>query len=110
MHIRLCSGSCLTPSFSTGIGFVTAEQLAIHGAKVYLACRSESKALDAIRAIETNTPSLRNSGRVVWLPLDLSSVESSKKAAGNFLSQEQRLDILSELLRLLAVGSTCVTS
>ncbi|KAA1470089.1 NAD-P-binding protein [Dentipellis sp. KUC8613] len=79
---------------NAGIGLRTSEQLALHGAKVYLACRTGSKAQAAIRNIENATPSLKGQDRVVWLPLDLSSVVGSKKAAEEFLAKEKRLDIL----------------
>ncbi|TFY59477.1 hypothetical protein EVG20_g7778 [Dentipellis fragilis] len=79
---------------NSGIGLRTSEQLALHGAKVYLACRTGSKAQAAIASIENATPSLKGQGRVVWLPLDLSSVVGSKKAADEFLAKEKRLDIL----------------
>ncbi|THH20252.1 hypothetical protein EW146_g1098 [Bondarzewia mesenterica] len=79
---------------NTGIGYHTAEQLAIHGAKVYLACRTESKALAAISRMEKDTPTLKGADRVIWLPLDLSSIHSAKKAAEEILAKETRLDIL----------------
>ncbi|TFY76492.1 hypothetical protein EWM64_g7520 [Hericium alpestre] len=84
----------LVTGANAGIGLQTSEQLAIHGAKVYLACRTESKAKAAIAGIEDRTPSLKGQGRLMWLPLDLSSMRSSKKAAEEFLSKEKRLDIL----------------
>ncbi|KAI0052767.1 NAD-P-binding protein [Auriscalpium vulgare] len=79
---------------NTGIGYHTAEHLALHGAKVYLACRTESKALDAITGIERAHPALKDSGRLVWLPLDLASLRRTKEAAEEFLTLEKRLDIL----------------
>ncbi|TFY66029.1 hypothetical protein EVG20_g5060 [Dentipellis fragilis] len=79
---------------SAGIGIRTAEQLALHGAKVYLACRSEAKATAAIAELEKTTPSLKDQNRLVYLPLDLSSVHSAKEAAEDFLSREDRLDVL----------------
>ncbi|TFY66520.1 hypothetical protein EVG20_g4574 [Dentipellis fragilis] len=79
---------------NTGIGFRTAEQLALHGAKVYLACRSKAKATAAIAELEKTSPSLKDQNRLVWLPLDLSSMHSAKKAAEEVLAKEDRLDIL----------------
>ncbi|KAA1471872.1 NAD-P-binding protein [Dentipellis sp. KUC8613] len=81
---------------NAGIGVKTVEQLALHGAKVYLACRSEAKAKAAIVGIEKTSPSSKRQQRLVWLPLDLSSVHSAKKAAEEFLAREDRLDILSK--------------
>ncbi|KAI0046764.1 NAD-P-binding protein [Auriscalpium vulgare] len=79
---------------NTGIGYHTTEHLALHGAKVYLACRTESKARDAITGIERAHPSLKDSGRLVWLPLDLASLRRTKESAELFLTLEKRLDIL----------------
>ncbi|TFY66020.1 hypothetical protein EVG20_g5058, partial [Dentipellis fragilis] len=64
------------------------------GAKVYLACRSEAKATAAIADVEKTSPALKGQQRLIWLPLDLSSVHDAKKAAEEFLSKEHRLDIL----------------
>ncbi|KAI0066555.1 NAD-P-binding protein [Artomyces pyxidatus] len=79
---------------NAGIGYHTVDQLARRGAKVYLACRTESKAREAISAIERATPSLKGQERLIWLPLDLSSLHSAQKAADEFLAKEKRLDIL----------------
>ncbi|KAA1474635.1 NAD-P-binding protein [Dentipellis sp. KUC8613] len=79
---------------NAGIGVKTVEQLARHGAKVYLACRSEARALAAIGDIERTSPALKGQQRLIWLPLDLSSMHSAKKAAEEFISKEIRLDIL----------------
>ncbi|KAA1474633.1 NAD-P-binding protein [Dentipellis sp. KUC8613] len=79
---------------NAGIGIRTVEQLALHGAKVYLACRSEEKATAAIAELEKTNPSLKGRNLLVYLPLDLSSVRSAKKAGEDFLAREDRLDIL----------------
>ncbi|KAA1474629.1 NAD-P-binding protein [Dentipellis sp. KUC8613] len=79
---------------NSGIGLCTSEQLALHGAKVHMACRSEKRARAAIAGIEDRTPPLKGRNKLVWLPLDLSSVASSKAAAQAFLERENRLDIL----------------
>ncbi|TFY79516.1 hypothetical protein EWM64_g4499 [Hericium alpestre] len=79
---------------NAGIGAQTVEQLAQHGAKVYLACRTESKARAAIADIEKANPALKGQDRLVWLPLDLSSLHSAKAAAEEFLTKEKRLNLL----------------
>ena len=79
--------------FSTGIGYPTALELARHGAKVYLACRNEAKALDAIERMHTECPKIE-AGKVVWLSLDLMDLDGVVKAAEIFMNQEDRLDIL----------------
>jgi len=68
--------------------------LALHGAKVYLGARTDKKATAAIARLETDNPSLKGRGLVVWLPLDLTRPADVKKSAENFLAKEERLDIL----------------
>ncbi|KAI0061086.1 NAD-P-binding protein [Artomyces pyxidatus] len=79
---------------NAGIGYQTTAQLAVHGAKVYLACRTESKAREAIASLEAENPSLRGQGRLHFLLLELSSLQLSKSAAEEFIEKEQRLDVL----------------
>ena len=55
---------------------------------MYLACRSETKAREAIKYIEENTqPAARGSrGELVFLQLDLADLKSVIRAADEFLS------------------------
>jgi len=78
---------------SSGIGYTTAEQLARHGAKVYVAARSETKAHAAIEKIYSNNKRVE-AGRLIFLPLDLADLDNVARAAEIFLKQEERLDIL----------------
>ena len=78
---------------SSGIGYATAEQLARHGAKVYMAARSEVKVHAAIEKIYANNNKVE-AGKLIFLPLDLADLDSVAKAAEIFLKQEGRLDIL----------------
>ncbi|KAK4691420.1 hypothetical protein P7C71_g5577, partial [Lecanoromycetidae sp. Uapishka_2] len=78
---------------NSGIGFATAEQLASHGAKVYVATRSEAKAHAAIEKIYANNKQVK-AGRLIFLLLDLADLDSVTKAAEIFLKEEDRLDVL----------------
>jgi len=78
----------------TGIGFETADQLAAHGAKVYLMCITFNKSIDAIDRITKNKTYLRDTGLLVPLEMDLSSLSSVKAAADIITAKENRLDIL----------------
>ncbi|ORY84768.1 hypothetical protein BCR37DRAFT_339613, partial [Protomyces lactucae-debilis] len=75
---------------NTGIGYETALQIALHGAKVYIAARSESRAQGAIEKIRAQKPS----GSVEWLKLDLQDLASVQAAAKAFSSKESKLDVL----------------
>ncbi|KAF3360644.1 Histone H2A [Verticillium dahliae VDG1] len=75
-----------------GIGKETVLQLSKHKpARIYLAARTESKAQAAIDEIRKTVP---NAAPISFLSLDLTSFDSIKKAAAEFLSKEDRLDIL----------------
>jgi retinol dehydrogenase-12 len=73
---------------NTGIGRVTAMELAKQKANVVLACRSEERArpvLDEIAGI---------GGRTEYLPLDLADLASVRAAAATFLKRDEPLSVL----------------
>ncbi|KAF6829781.1 short-chain dehydrogenase reductase [Colletotrichum plurivorum] len=75
---------------NAGLGLETVKQLALHNlARIYLAARSQEKAEDAIRGLQTANPNAKN---ITFLKLDLASLESVKAAASESL--KHRLDIL----------------
>ena len=74
---------------NSGIGIVTATELARRGAEVVLACRDSDKtaaALDVINA-EASIPAVN-------LPVELASLQSIRNLAANFLVRYDRLDVL----------------
>lgn len=75
---------------NTGIGKSTASALAARGAKLYLACRSESKTLPVIEQItaESGNP------EVHFLPLDLGDLDSVRACAVAFLATGEPLHVL----------------
>ena len=76
-----------------GLGRETILQLAKHNAKiVYLAARNRSKAEATIKEIKGATSD--SSTDVRFLELDLASFDSMKKAAAQFASVSDRLDLL----------------
>lgn len=75
-----------------GIGFITARELHKKGCKVYLACRNEEKAQDAIKRINEASPGKPEG--LVFLPFDLTELKSAEKAAKTVQEKEQRLDII----------------
>jgi NAD(P)-dependent dehydrogenase (short-subunit alcohol dehydrogenase family) len=85
---------------SGGIGYYTVRELARKGAKVYLGARSETRANDALRKLKEEGI---GNGQVEFLKVDLVSIRDSKRAAEEFLSKEDKLDILSQYISLAIV-------
>src|SRR5690242_17336575 len=79
----------LVTGANTGIGLVTARELARKGARVFIACRSPEKsraALDDIRGAVGK--------EVELLPLDLGDLDSVRACAKAFLEKDLPLHIL----------------
>ncbi|GAA5892879.1 hypothetical protein JCM5296_006031 [Sporobolomyces johnsonii] len=76
---------------NVGLGFITAQELASKGCKVYIACRNEERAKAAIEKINAATPG--KEADLVYLPFDLTDLKSAK-AAAQTLEGEGRLDIV----------------
>ncbi|MCO5614114.1 hypothetical protein L7F22_068395 [Adiantum nelumboides] len=74
-----------------GIGLETVRQLALHGAKVYMASRTQSKAEDAIKALKSEHKTI---AEMEFISLDLNSIDAGIKCAEEFAQRESRLDIL----------------
>jgi NAD(P)-dependent dehydrogenase (short-subunit alcohol dehydrogenase family) len=75
---------------NTGIGYETTLHLALHGAKVYLGARSQSKATAAIEKIKAVNPT----AQVEFLSLDLASLHSVREAAEQISQLENVIDII----------------
>jgi NAD(P)-dependent dehydrogenase (short-subunit alcohol dehydrogenase family) len=75
---------------NSGLGLVTARELARAGAHVVMACRDAGKAEVARRAIETAVPS----ATVEVAALDLGSLASVRTFAESFLAAHDGLDLL----------------
>ncbi|KAK0205288.1 NAD(P)-binding protein [Desarmillaria ectypa] len=74
---------------NTGCGKETVRVLLLHGAKVYLAARTEGKAREAIEDLKKET-----GAEAIFLPLDLADLVSVRRGAEEFLSKEKQLHIL----------------
>ncbi|KAL4974668.1 hypothetical protein BDW66DRAFT_161102 [Aspergillus desertorum] len=76
---------------NAGLGKETIRQIIKHNPEqVFLAARSEEKAQNAIRELESITPNIK----ITWLPLDLASTKSVHNAAETFKTHASRLDVL----------------
>jgi len=87
---------------NSGIGKATATELAKRGARVILACRNRQKAEEAIEEIKQET----GSSDVVYMQLDLASLQNIRNFAQTFLKTESRLDLLINNAGLVADGRT----
>jgi len=76
---------------NSGIGYETTLQLALHGARVYVAARSPQRATKAIAQMKA---SRKEDLDVHFLEMDLQNLQSVKDTADQFMKTETRLDIL----------------
>ncbi len=75
---------------NAGIGRVTALELARHGFRLFLACRSRERTQPVIEAIRAEMPA----SDVEWLPLELSDFASVNACAEAFLERGLPLHLL----------------
>ena len=75
---------------NAGVGLETTRQLALHGARVYIASRSEARVNEAISKMRQ----FKSTVDVRFLKLDLQDLQSVKAAVTEFMQKESRLDIL----------------
>ncbi|KAF4906592.1 putative oxidoreductase [Colletotrichum fructicola] len=78
---------------NSDIGRETARCLALNGAKVYLAVRSEAKGVQTRRLILDKTPEIEPQN-LQWVKMDLADMGSITAAVDWLKTQEERLDLL----------------
>ena len=89
-----------------GCGKELARMLYSKNGTVYVAGRSQDKGDAAIAEIKSAYPS--SDGKLAFLHLDLADLSTIKKSAQDFMSKEQRLDVLTNNAGVMTppVGST----
>jgi NAD(P)-dependent dehydrogenase (short-subunit alcohol dehydrogenase family) len=87
---------------NSGIGFETTRALARSGAHVILACRSETRAKQAISRITAEQPS----ALLEFVPLDLASLASIEDCATRLYDRLDRLDVLCHNAGVMALPRT----
>jgi NAD(P)-dependent dehydrogenase (short-subunit alcohol dehydrogenase family) len=88
--MNLSGKTAIVTGSNTGIGYETALDLYKKGAKVYIACRNQEKALKAIQRMKSDG----GTGKLVYEHLDLASLRSVKAFADNVIQAESSLDLL----------------
>lgn len=76
---------------NTGIGRVTARELALQGAHVFLACRSREKTEAVLQEIASLS---QGQAKAEYLPLDLGDLASVRRCAETFLARGLPLHLL----------------
>lgn len=88
--MNLSGKTAIVTGSNTGIGYETALDLYKKGAKIYVACRNQEKAIKAIQKMEADG----GTGELVYEHLDLASLRSVKAFADNVIQAESSLDLL----------------
>lgn len=88
--MNLSGKTVIVTGSNTGIGYETALDLYQKGAKFYVACRNEEKALEAIESMKNQG----GRGELIYGQLDLASLSSVKEFSDNVLEKQSRLDLL----------------
>jgi len=85
---------------NTGIGYITARELAKMGSRVFVACRSKERADEAIQKMKAeSTADLL----VEFLPLDLGSLKSIEACVAEFKSRNLPLHLLINNAGIMAL-------
>uniref|UniRef100_A0A8C6WJS4 Dehydrogenase/reductase (SDR family) member 13a, duplicate 3 n=1 Tax=Neogobius melanostomus TaxID=47308 RepID=A0A8C6WJS4_9GOBI len=99
---KLHGKTAVVTGSNTGIGKATALDLAKRGARVILACRSRERAEAAVYDIRRES----GNNQVLFMPLDLSSLQSVRDFVKTFLKTEPRLDFLINNAGVMGGGRT----
>ncbi len=103
MAQELAGKTFIITGANTGIGKISAKELARQGARVFLACRSESKTLPVVAEIKAET----GNDQVQFIALDLSDQASIRAAATKLLEAAPQIHGLINNAGLVAKrGST----
>ncbi|XP_042342368.1 dehydrogenase/reductase SDR family member 13-like [Plectropomus leopardus] len=99
---KLDGKTVIVTGSNTGIGKMTAIDLAKRGARVIMACRSKQRGEAALEDVKRES----GSHQVLFMQLDLGSLKSVRNFAETFLKSEPRLDILINNAGIYLQGRT----
>ncbi|XP_076842598.1 dehydrogenase/reductase SDR family member 13-like [Brachyhypopomus gauderio] len=100
--VKLHGKTFIITGSNTGIGKATALDIAKRGARVILACRDKQRAESAVNDIKKQS----GNNEIVFMHLDLASLQSVRSFAENFLKSEPRLDVLINNAGVVTEGKT----
>ncbi|XP_037652208.1 dehydrogenase/reductase SDR family member 13-like [Sebastes umbrosus] len=100
--VELHGKTAVVTGANTGIGKTTAMDLARRGARVILACRDRWRAEAAVQEIIQET----GNSQVIFMQLDLASLQSVRSFVDDFLRSESRLDVLINNAGVIIGGKT----
>lgn len=86
----LLGKSVLITGGNSGLGFALARYLVYKKATVYIACRNEKKAEEAIAKIKKDVPD----ANIIFLPYDQASVKDIKRFADQLINSDIKLDAI----------------
>lgn len=91
---RLDGKLAIVTGASAGIGKCSAKAFYETGATVVMACRNEAKARAAMQWIEETAVAPKGKGKLVFVPIDLASLDSTKKFADAITKMSEPLAVL----------------
>ena len=89
-QVKLDGKTVIITGANAGIGLETAVDLAKRNARVILACRSVERGESAVVEVKERS----GNDKVVFIQLDLASLDSVREFAAKILEEEPRIDIL----------------
>lgn len=102
---RLADKNAVVTGANSGIGYVTARELARAGAAVVIACRDEGRGAEALQRLRSEV----SDARVTLETLDLSSLSSVRQFVHRFRLSHSRLDILVNNAGVMAIPDRRLT-
>lgn len=97
---------CIITGAASGIGVETARAMHETGAKVYIMVRDTAKGQEVVDDILKNSKVEAEMGVI---PIDLASMASVRRAAGEFLNREAKLNILINNAGVMAIPERTLT-
>ncbi|DAZ96511.1 TPA: hypothetical protein N0F65_008062 [Lagenidium giganteum] len=99
----LTGKTAIVTGANSGIGYVTALELAKHGAHVVLACRNPQRGQQAVTKMQQEVGAAGGKGTLEFMQLDTSSLKSVEEFANQFMGKHSQLHMLINNAGIMAV-------